>query len=189
MFSKNNLIIFVKKNIMQVTVSMKSWHYKYFTWCMGYEPKFKSLCPYFWATAFLLFIAPVILALKLLRFVFARPGLAVADSIGNGVGTVVDTIDNNNVLKTILKGIGKIFVGIYITFIGLVVLFGIYTLFKENTVGHAFTLIGYVLGILAVVILILLGIFKFIESDTFDVISGMAYSLKNKVCPMLKYKD
>lgn len=93
------------------------------------------------------------------------------------------------VVRKVSNFIGWVIVVAMLGLFAIILGFAIYTLFTTHTIGGAFAIIGIILGVFAVGIGILLAVCYFFTSDTWDLIKGMAYGLKNKVCPMLTFKD
>jgi hypothetical protein len=82
---------------------------------------------------------------------------------------------------------------IYLGFFGLMILTilvaGLVTLFKTKGLYLGFVFIFTFIGILTTFIFIMWGIMNFFETDTWDMIKGMIYSTKNKVCPMIVWEE
>lgn len=167
---------------MLITLSKNSWHYKYYTWVYGERPEHKSICPYFWGILFTVLITPLTLFVKGIGFLIELIGDSRA---GDAMG---DFFERPAVAKT-ANVIGTILMGLFILFMALIIGSGLYHLFTTHTIGDAFTIIGIIVGVLAAFFGIIVAGIYFFTSDTWDLITGMAYGIKNKVCPMLKFKD
>lgn len=161
-----------------IVLSRKSWHYGFNTWCWGEKPTTKSLCPYFWATLLGVVLSPLILLFKGLMYLIEMWTFSTAS----------DKLDNF-MDRQAVKKVGNFFFWLifgglclfHVTFLGA----AFYHLFSTYSVLDAFKIIG----IVAVGFGIIIGICYFFTSDTWDMIKGMAYGIKNKVCPMLTFKD
>lgn len=179
---------------MLVHLTKSSWHAKYYKWVKGFYPtyEFKSLCPYFWTLVFYILCSPLILLWKVITSV----------PIGNYIDTRLKKKYNkpykepSKVSKwwdrnadVIVTWVGKIWIGIWIGILLLLIGFGIYRLFVEK--GTKMTLIYIFAFIGACTISLLLGyaITTFSDSDAWRIIKGMGYSVKNKVCPMIKWDE
>jgi hypothetical protein len=85
----------------------------------------------------------------------------------------------------------KILPIIYFGFVGLLSLFCIFmmivNLFKQKGVWLGFVYLFSVIGMLVVLLCIIWLIISFFETDIWKMIKGMGYSVKNKVCPIIKW--
>lgn len=184
---------------MLVKLSRNSWHSRYYKWVKGYYPtdEFKSVCPYFWTIVSFLGLFPLIALWKGFNFIFK---ILIEKPLEGAIERSFERklnqkkkesskfskwFDKNG--DTLGKWVGYIWFG----FMGLILLFWIVIQFIESTkkFGIWVTLV-YVLAIiggLTVSILIGAGINSFRESDTWSMIKGMLYSIKNKACPMIKW--
>ena len=187
---------------MQVSLSRHSWHSKYYNFVKGYYPtyEFKSLCPYFWTIVSFVLLLPVILiwkGLKLLSKLSIKP---IQKAIVYGVGKALSEpyvkkepgkfskwFKRND--KTINKWFGRIYFGSLLLMLLVVVVGGIIELFKQKGAWLGFVYIFACIGVTATCFLIIWLIVEFFSSDTWEMVKGMGYSVKNKVCPMIKWDE
>ena len=66
---------------------------------------------------------------------------------------------------------------------------GIIELFKQKGAWLGFVYIFAWIGVTVTCILIIWLIVEFFSSDTWEMFKGMGYSVKNKVCPMIKWDE
>jgi hypothetical protein len=187
---------------MLVSLSRESWHAKYYNFVKGYYPtyEFKSLCPYFWTIVSFVLLLPVILiwkGLKLLSKLLIKP---IQKAIVYGVGKALSEpyikkepgkfskwYDKNG--KSIGKWMGRIYIGSMLSLLALVLIGSLIQLFQEKGAWLGIIYIFAWIGILTTSILTIWGIISFFETDTWRMVKGMSYSIKNKVCPMIIWED
>jgi hypothetical protein len=173
---------------MLVNLSKNSWHSKYYNFVKGYYPtyEFKSLCPYFWTIVSFILLSPVILLWKVFGAIAIKP-------IKKTINSSSDKGPNKFFKWYEKKGpnIDKWFGRIYFGFLGLMFLFlivvGLIQLFKEKGAWMGLVYIFAWIGATGIGIFTVFGIVNFFETDTWGIIKGMIYSVKNKVCPMIKW--
>jgi hypothetical protein len=89
--------------------------------------------------------------------------------------------------------IGEWFSKIYLITVGLMALtlliVGIVTLFQENGAWLGFVYIFAFIGAFVSLVLLIWMVISFFETDSWKMIKGMIYSTKNKVCPMITWKN
>lgn len=184
---------------MLVELSKNSWHVKFYKWVIGYNPnyKFKSLCNYFWTIVFYLLCSPLILLWKVIKFVF---NFLVAKPIGRLIDRQIENSfkkpnkkrtklglwwNRNN--DSIATWAGRIWIGFMLSVLGFFLIVGIYELFKKHGLSLGFVYIFATIGIITTIILTGFWLTEFGKSDTWKMIKGMTFSLKNKICPMIKW--
>lgn len=192
---------------MLVNLSKKSWHAKYYKWVTGYYPtyKFKSLCPYFWTIVLYVVSSPVILLWelsgKILDYVFVKPLEMVDKQIRKRSfekrlksqslekkESKIRTWWNKNDEK-ILNIISNIWTGLILLGILSWILYGAYKIYTKEGGLYLLVFICCLVGAFTILFLIISGILAFFDSQTWDMIKGMIYSVKNKVCPMIKWEE
>lgn len=164
---------------MLITLSKNSWHYKYYTWVHGEKPYHKSICPYFWEILFTVLTTPLTLFIKGLIFLIKL----ICDSrAGDAIGEFFvrpAVAKTSNVIRNTL-------IGLFFLWMAIIIGFGLYFFFTTHPLGEIFIIIAITLGVIAVLFgVIIVGVYF----DTWNLITGMAYGIKNKVCPMLTFKD
>lgn len=178
---------------MQVSLSKNSWHSQFYRWVVGYYPtyEFKSLCPYFWTILFYLLCSPLILFWK---GIMGTIKLSSKSKIVKRKNTkpkkepskLSQWYDKND--KKIGDWIGYVWIG----FMFLMLLFLIIFSFVEslNKYGLFMTLVysTSIIGTLVISFFIIWGIITIFETETWRMVKGMSYSVKNKVCPMIEWK-
>jgi hypothetical protein len=185
---------------MQVSLSRHSWHARYYKWVKGYYPtyEFKSLCPYFWAIVSFILLLPVFLLWKGFKLLLNSTVEPIHKGIVSVVGKSVSEpykknepgkfrqwYDRND------KKIGEWFGRIYFGFMGLILLIilvgSIIKLFQEKGAWLGFIYIFAFIGAFTTIVFVIWGLISLFETDTWRMIKGMAYSTKNKVCPMIQW--
>ena len=185
---------------MLVDLSSNSWHSKFYTWVTDAKPnkKFKSICPYFWTIVFYLLSSPVILLFKgfirglvvIIHYSEKRAALKSeskkTEKTEKKQSKLSKWLSNINFNK-LYKWAGRIYLGVMISF--LLLLFGylIYTAVIEKGWIHTLILLSFALAALIVLTGLIYGFIKFFESDTWNMVKGMGFSFKHKVCPMIKW--
>ena len=188
---------------MEVSLSRNAWHSKYYNFVKGHYPTydFKSLCPYFWTMVSLILLSPVIVSWKVIKMIIKRP----VKSVGNVIASSVDKVfsqpikprkepskfskwyDRNG------EKIGEWFGKIYLITMGLIALtlliVGIVILFQEKGAWLGFVYIFTIIGGLVSLFSLIWLVISFFETDIWKMIKGMMYSTKNKVCPMITWKN
>jgi hypothetical protein len=188
---------------MEVSLSQHSWHAKYYNFVKGYYPtyEFKSLCPYFWTIVSLVLLSPVIVSWKVIKPLIK----GTIKSAGNVIAISVDKVlsqpsnprkepskfskwyDRNG--KKIGDWFGKIYL-ITMGLIALIVIIGsIVILFQEKGAWLGFVYIFTIIGGLVSLFSLIWLVISFFETDIWKMIKGMIYSTKNKVCPMITWKN
>jgi len=184
---------------MLVELLKKSWHVKFYNWVTGSYPnhKFRSLCNYFWTVVFYILCLPLILVWKvikpILKFLVLNPIIfAIDKQFENSLKKPNKKPTkfglwwsrNNDKIGT---WAGRIWISIMCILFILMIGVGLYNLFNKNGFVVGFTIIFAVIGVLTTLIFIGYGITKFFKSDTLKMIKGMMFSVKNKVCPMIRW--
>lgn len=185
---------------MLVNLSRNSWHSKYYKFVKGYYPtyEFKSLCPYFWTIVGFILLLPVILLWKgiksLSRLTIKPIQKAIVYGVGKAVSEPYENKEPNKLSKwfirnerTINKWFGRIYFGFLVLILLIMIVAGIIQLFKDRGAWMAFVYIFSFIGVLGTLTFSVFGLVQFFETDTWNMIKGMGYSIKNKVCPMIKW--
>jgi len=188
---------------MEVSLSRNSWHAKYYNFVKGHYPTydFKSLCPYFWTMVTLILLLPAILIWKGIKSIVK----GTVKSVGNVIASSVDKVfsqpskprkEPSKFSKWYdMKGekIGEWFGKIYLITVGLMsltlLIVGIVVLFQENGAWLGFVYILAFIGGLVSLFSLIWMVISFFETDSWKMIKGMMYSTKNKVCPMITWKN
>jgi len=187
---------------MLENLSRNSWHSKYYNFVKGYYPtyEFKSLCPYFWTIVSFILLLPVILlwkGLKLLLRLTVKPvQTAIVHIVGKAVSEPYVKKEPSKFSKwfkrndrAINKWFGKIYFGSLLLMLLVVVVGGIIQLFKQKGAWLGLVYIFSCIGVITILFLIVWVIVEFFGSDTWEIVKGMGYSVKNKVCPMIKWDE
>ena len=188
---------------MEVSLSRNSWHAKYYNFVKGHYPTydFKSLCPYFWTMVTLILLLPAILIWKGIKSIVK----GTVKSAGNVIASSVDKVFSQPIKPHKAPSkfskwysrngdkIGEWFSKIYLITVGLMALtlliVGIVTLFQENGAWLGFVYIFAFIGAFVSLVLLIWMVISFFETDSWKMIKGMIYSTKNKVCPMITWKN
>jgi hypothetical protein len=91
--------------------------------------------------------------------------------------------------RVINKWFGRIYFGSLLSMLLVVVVGGIIELFKQKGAWLGLVYIFACIGVTATCFLIIWLIVEFFSSDTWEIVKGMGYSVKNKVCPMIKWDE
>lgn len=193
---------FFNLKIMQVSLSRKSWHARYYNWVKGYYPtyEFKSLCPYFWTIISFILLLPVFLVWKGIKLALKTTVNPIQKGIvyvvGKSVSEPYKKKEPGKVRQWFSrndKKIGVWYARLYFGFMGLVLLTVLVgstiKLFQEKGAWLGFIYIFAFIGAFTTSVFIIWGIISFFETDTWRMIKGMSYSAKNKVCPMIKWDN
>jgi hypothetical protein len=181
---------------MLVNLSRSSWHSKYYNFVKGYYPtyEFKSLCPYFWTIVTLILLLPVILIWKGFKTFVVTPTKKIAKVVKKEPKykpykepTKFTKWCQTNDSK-ITKGFQYLYFGLMGGLLVLMLSVGVYNLFSTEgfLMGVIYIFAG--IGALTTTVLTVWGIISFFETDTWTMIKGMSYSIKNKVCPMITWE-
>lgn len=186
----------MEKNML-VDLSSNSWHSKFYTWVTDAKPnkKFKSICPYFWTIVFYLLSSPVILLFKgfirglvvIIHYSEKRAALkSELKKPEKKQSKLSKSLSKINFDK-LYKWAGRIYLGVIISF--LLFLFGYLIYEKVMAKGwiHTLILLSFALAALIVLTGLIYGFIKFFESDTWNMVKGMGFSFKHKVCPMINW--
>jgi len=181
---------------MLVNLSRSSWHSKYYNFVKGYYPtyEFKSLCPYFWTIVTLILLLPVILIWKGFKTFVVTPTKKIVKVVKKEPKykpykeptKFVKWYQRND--SKITKGFQYLYFGLMGGLLVLMLSVGVYNLFSTEgfLMGVIYIFAG--IGVLTTTVLTVWGIISFFETDTWTMIKGMSYSIKNKVCPMITWK-
>lgn len=180
---------------MEVTLSKHAWHVNFYQWATGNKPKWNNLCPYFWSLVFMLLISPLIIIWKIVKFILVKPikkllvqKTPIKKKVKKEREPFISYKTKKNINK-VLFFIGKVFVFLYFTLVGLIAMYGIYILFKnEGLVIGMKTILAFIGGI-TVFTAIIFGIISYFTSDTHQMITGMIKSKKDKICPFINWKE
>lgn len=188
---------------MLVNLRKNSWHSKYYNFVKGYYPtyQFKSLCPYFWTIVSFILLLPVILLWKGIKSLLKLTVKPIQKAIVYGVGKAVSEPYEPNKKKepskfskwfrkneeNIGKWGGRIYFGFLLLMLLVVLVGGIIQLFKEKGAWQGIVIIFAWIGVITTSFLSIWGVMSFFETDTWQMIKGMGYSIKNKVCPMISW--
>jgi hypothetical protein len=183
---------------MEVSLRKQSWHYRLNQWSLDSEPKLWSLCPYFWLTVWHLFTAVprVILRYFLLypmEWVIVPRGQRSWDK--QPVSAFEPNTQRSNVAdflykaeNTLRKVIGYLVLGAVIA----IFILSIVLMFINDDWFKVLITFGLILGLWLVLMVLFIGLAwmrsKIRETDTWNALSGMAYSIKNKICPAINWK-
>jgi hypothetical protein len=175
---------------MLVNLSKNSWHSELYNYVKGNYPTydFKSLCPYFWTIVSYLLLLPVIVLWKVLKSLLSEP-------IKKGILLAIDRIPSkiqskkepSKFSKLFRKIIPKIYFGALGLFALTILIMALIQLFREKGAWVSFVYIFAWIGVTVTTIFVTWGIISLFETDTWKMIKGMSYSIKNKVCPMIKW--
>jgi hypothetical protein len=181
---------------MLVNLSRSSWHSKYYNFVKGYYPtyEFKSLCPYFWTIVTLILLLPVILIWKGFKTFVVTPTKKIVKVVKKEPKykpykeptKFVKWCQKND--SKITKGFQYLYFGLMGGLLVLMLSVGVYNLFSTEgfLMGVIYIFAG--IGVLTTTVLTVWGIISFFETDTWTMIKGMSYSIKNKVCPMITWE-
>lgn len=184
---------------MEVSLSRKSWHARYYNFVKGHYPTydFKSLCPYFWTILSLVLLLPLILLWKGFKYLTVKPITKVLDRRMDKIlsepykrkepSKLSKWYEKNNSL--IGKWVGRLYFGfmglmLLIAFVGLII-----KLFQDKGAWMGIVYIFAWVGFITIGVFSIWGLISFFETDTWKIIRGMVYSVKNKVCPMITWED
>jgi ABC-type multidrug transport system fused ATPase/permease subunit len=183
---------------MEVTLRKRSWHYALNKWSLEKDPQFWSLCPYFWLTLYHIITSPFrafgrYLIFRPVEWIFVPRGERSWESSTQRKAYASERISKVNaflektetVFRRILSAIIlTIFIG---GFLGMLVM-GVY----KDGWGLLLELLS-LMGLAIIIALAIGGITwlfsKFQESDTWNALKGMFYSIKNKVCPGINWRE
>lgn len=184
---------------MLVNLSRNSWHSKYYNFVKGNYPTydFKSLCPYFWTIVSYILLSPVIIFWKVFKALTVKPiQKAIFRSVDKALSEPYEKKEPSKFWKWWEKNddkIGEWFGRIYFGFLGLIVVVviigSIIQLFKDKGAWMGFVFLFAWIGALTSLIFVTWGLVSFFETDVWRAIKGMSYSVKNKVCPMIKWEQ
>jgi hypothetical protein len=181
---------------MLVNLSRSSWHSKYYNFVKGYYPtyEFKSLCPYFWTIVTLILLLPVILIWKGFKTLIVSPTKKIVKITKKEPKNkpykeptkFIKWCQRND--SKITKGFQYLYFGLMGGLLVLMITAGLYDLFstKGFLMGLIYIFAG--IGALTTSVLSIWGIISFFETDSWKMIKGMSYSIKNKVCPMITWE-
>lgn len=190
---------------MQVSLSKTSWHSQYYYWVKGYYPtyEFKSLCPYFWTIILFLLLSPVFLVWKLINLLVNNIVIPTKNVVNLTVSKLKTEPKKepkkehkpNKLSMWFKRSGGKIFKYFSYTYLITCLIFLSYVFFETlikslNTHGFWMTIVYIfsIIGGLTTLVFVIWGIMTIFETDTWRMIKGMSYSIKNKVCPMIEWK-
>lgn len=181
---------------MLVNLSRSSWHSKYYNFVKGYYPtyEFKSLCPYFWTIVTLILLLPVILIWKGIKNLIITPTKKISQIVKKEPKNkpykeptkFVKWCQKND--SKITKGFQYLYFGLMGGVLVLMITAGLYDLFSTKGVLMGLIYIFAGIGALTTSVLSIWGIVSFFETDSWKMIKGMSYSIKNKVCPMITWE-
>ena len=182
---------------MLVNLSRNSWHSKYYNFVKGNYPTydFKSLCPYFWTIVSYLLLSPVIVFWKIFKALTVKPiQKAIYRGVEKSLSEPYKRKEPSKFWKWYEKNddnIGKWFGRIYFGFLGLIVVVviigAIIQLFNDKGACMGIIYIFAWIGALVTSVFVIWGIISFFETDAWRAVKGMSYSVKNKVCHMIKW--
>lgn len=185
---------------MEISLSKQSWHARYYNWVKGYYPtyEFKSLCPYFWTILTLVLLSPVIVLWKVFNKLMVKStdnviSYLVKESFNQPSKPRKESSKFSKWYDRRGEKIVEWFSKVYLITMGLIALIviisSIVILFQEKGAWLGFVYIFAIIGGITTFILSLWGIISFFETDSWKMIKGMMYSTKNKVCPMITWKN
>jgi hypothetical protein len=146
-------------------------------------------------------LSPVIVSWKVIKPLIK----GIVKSAGNVIASSVDKVfsqpikprkEPSKFSKWYDRNGGKIgewFAKIYLITLGLIALIviigSIVTLVQENGAWLGFVYIFAFIGVFVSLVLLIWMVISFFETDSWKMIKGMIYSTKNKVCPMITWKN
>ena len=183
---------------MEISLSRSSWHAKYHNFVKGYYPtyEFKSLCPYFWTIVLFILLSPVIVLWKVFSRLTVKPFGKVINYWESESGVFNQPSKHSKEPSKFSKWCGRYdknfgtwLLRIYFGLMVSLLIFAIITFFEEMGFWLGITYIFAGIGGLTTLLLSVWGLLSFFENDSWKMIKGMAYSIKNKVCPMITWKN
>ena len=178
---------------MQVSLSRNSWHSQFYRWVVGYYPtyEFKSLCPYFWTILFYLLCSPLILIWKGIMGtikLFSKSKIVKRKNTKpkKEPSKLSQWYDKND--KKIGDWIGYFWLGIMLLMLLIVIVGSFIDSLGKNGLWMTLVYTFSIIGALVTSFFVIWGIITIFETETWRMIKGMSYSIKNKVCPMIEWK-
>jgi hypothetical protein len=176
---------------MQVLLSKNSWHAQYYNWVKGYYPtyEFKSLCPYFWTIVSFVLLSPVFILWKGFKSLVKLTEKPIEKIIVSTVGkpTKIGKWYERNE-KKISKFFGYAYFGFMMLLLIIVLIGSFIQSIEKYGLGMTLVFTFAMVGALVTLFFVIWGIISIFETDTWRMIKGMSYSIKNKVCPMIEWK-
>lgn len=182
---------------MKVSLSRESWHAKYYNFVKGYYPtyEFKSLCPYFWTIVSFILLSPLIVTWKGLKLLLVKPVVKVIEyrmdkSLSRPYkepSKLSKWYSKND--SSIGKWVGRLYFSLMGLLLLIVLVGSLIKLFQDKGAWMGIIYIFAWIGGITTGVFSIWGIISFFETDTWTMIRGMVYSVKNKVCPMITWED
>jgi heme/copper-type cytochrome/quinol oxidase subunit 4 len=178
---------------MEVRLNRNSWHTSLYRWTHGKEPRFWSLCPYFWTIVWCLITAPIVFIYKKIESIWPEKKARVVKPEPKKTATQhkkdAAQLKKDALRKAAIdRALGIFGIALLVT----PLLFALVMGFQKQ--GWVFFLnILLVAFIIAVLILTVIGSLwiwsKFERSDIWNAIEGMGNAWWNKVCPAIEWQD
>jgi hypothetical protein len=186
---------------MQVSLSKNSWHAQYYNWVKGYYPtyEFKSLCPYFWTIVSFVLLSPVFILWKgfkslvkltekpIEKLIVSTVGKSVSEPYKEKKPTKIGKWYDKNE-KKIGKFFGYAYFGIMMLALIIVLIGSFIQSIEKNGLFMTLVFTFAMIGALVTLFFVIWGLISIFETDTWRMIKGMSYSVKNRVCPMIEWK-
>ena len=184
---------------MEVTLRENSWHYRLNRWSLESDPNFWSLCPYFWLTLWHIFTFPfrVIGRYCILRpmewLLVPRGQRSWETPAFTSAFEKPKPLSKAYRISIKLENIARKSIG-YLILAACILIFGIsiYMMIIKNEWLEVLVTFGFIIGLWVVLMAFVIGLVwlksKITETDTWNALSGMAYSIKNKICPAINWK-
>lgn len=175
---------------MEVRLNRNSWHTRFYRWAYGSEPRYWSLCPYFWTIVICLIASPVILIFKSIGSIRREPRPhKPAKPQPKPTATQLKKEAKRAELRDRRS---RRLARFLLTLLAGLVVFGMVSGFQEKGWFFLIELVVFVI-FLAIVALVLVGTAwissKVGNSDSWNAIVGMVRAGWDKVCPAIEWQD
>ena len=168
-----------------VDLKKTGWHALYYKFIFNKELPI-AFCDYFWELvaiiAFIPIVLPIVLIYKLLTFIFKKQ-----EENRKQKTLTPEQKEQNRKITKVFVFIGKT---IYYTFIGIIILGLVYSLYSiraKFSWDGLFEIIGIFTVFLGLVYLIVTGIIKFVNSDFVEICVAKFKSYKERTCPKINW--
>lgn len=175
---------------MEVRLNRNSWHTRFYRWAYGSEPRYWSLCPYFWTIIICLIASPVILIFRSTGIIRdeSRPYPPVKPQPKPTATQLKKEAKRAELRDRRNRRLARFL----LTLLAGLVVFAMVAGFQEKGWFFLIELVAFVL-FLVVVTLVVVGIAwissKVGDSDSWDAIVGMVRAGWNRVCPAIEWQD
>lgn len=175
---------------MEVRLTRNSWHTRLYRWAYGSEPRYWSLCPYFWTIVICLIASPVILIFKAVGIIRheprhhkpAKPQPKLTATQLKKEAKLAELRDRRNL--RLAKFLLTLLAGLFV--------FAMVSGFQEKGWFFLIELVAFVI-FLPIVTLMIIGISwissKAENSDSWNAIVGMVRAGWDKVCPAIDWQE